>query len=137
MGRRTIQHFSPDYIVEFCRKHPIDWMNAHKEKAQRGGDGDKASRHLRDPSKGTPTPAMEEFLNLLDGNDLFSQEEYERYCFSLADSSARRAACRSWRPVSGNHLDREAWRGGRARLSGEQTLLVGGVWGRTLYYRWS
>lgn len=71
MSERALLYIPSAEIVEYISAHPIDWADEHKDKAKRGGVGDLL----------TPTPAVEEFLNLLiDQRGLFTQEEYMRYC---------------------------------------------------------
>lgn len=67
----SLYHFSADYIMEFVSRHPIDWSNGNL--AKKGGPGDQAGM--------PPTPAVLEFLNLLDQKqDLFTQAEYANFC---------------------------------------------------------
>lgn len=57
--------------MNFTKNHPINWYWEDKKLADRGGAGDIK----------TPTPAVLEFLNLLDEKRvLFSQDEYADYC---------------------------------------------------------
>jgi hypothetical protein len=70
---KTLLYFPSSEIVSFIAHHRIDWDN--RELARRGGVGDHAGI--------TPTPAVEEFLDLLISRQaLFTQREYMEHCWS-------------------------------------------------------
>lgn len=72
MNGRTLLYIPSDEIVDFVSRNPIDWDN--QEYAKRGGIGDRAGV--------TPTPAVEEFISLLQlKTRLFTQEEYMKHCW--------------------------------------------------------
>lgn len=85
MSERALLYIPSAEIVDYIAMNPIDWgdnttvalSNKQITKlgklAGRGGIGDSAGV--------TPTPAVEEFLNLLvEKRGLFTQEEYMFYC---------------------------------------------------------
>lgn len=70
----TLLYIPSTEIMGFVSDNPIDWRNEHKLTAKRGGYGDQAGP--------TPTPAVEEFLKMLqDRRALFTQQEYAVWCF--------------------------------------------------------
>jgi hypothetical protein len=73
VDKHTLFFLSSNYILYYISTHPILWHD--RAPAQRGGLGDQAGM--------TPTPAVEEFMSLLNTNrDLFTQEEYARSCIA-------------------------------------------------------
>lgn len=74
MSERALIYIPSEEIVSFVTNHPIDWMDRQRDFAKRGGAGDSAGA--------TPTPAIEEFLNLLiEKRSLFTQREYMHHCW--------------------------------------------------------
>lgn len=72
MAEVTLIYVPSDEIIRFVTANPIDWCD--RDNAKRGGVGDKAGM--------TPTPAVEEFLNLLIARrGLFTQKEYMEWCW--------------------------------------------------------
>lgn len=72
MPGKTLLYIPSDEIVDFVSRNPIDWDV--KEYARRGGSGDQAGM--------PPTPAVEEFLDLLlERCALFTQREYWVHCW--------------------------------------------------------
>lgn len=73
MPGKTLLYIPSDEIVNFVSRNPIDWDRL--ELARRGGVGDQAGM--------PPTPAVEEFLDLLiEGQKLFTQREYLCHCWN-------------------------------------------------------
>lgn len=71
MSGKTLIYIPSDEIVDFITKNPIDWGD--RDAAKRGGIGDQAGV--------TPTPAVEEFIDLLlTKRSLFTQDEYIQHC---------------------------------------------------------
>lgn len=71
MDRRVLLALSPPYIVRYIAQHPVRFDDAWA--AKRGSIGDTAGV--------TPTPAVHEFLVLLEEKkDLFAQPEYIAHC---------------------------------------------------------
>lgn len=84
---RALLYIPSSEIVDYITRNPIDWGDSTSvtlsnrrvvrlgELAKRGGIGDTAGV--------TPTPAVEEFINLLvSKRGLFTQDEYMRHCVS-------------------------------------------------------
>lgn len=68
----TLLYIPSDEIIRFVSDNPIDWSDP--DLAKRKGPGDRAGA--------TPTPAVEEFLNLLlIERQLFTQKRYADWCF--------------------------------------------------------
>lgn len=62
------------YILNYLRFHPVEWGDL--EWSRRGGFGDQAGP--------TPTPAVREFLALLEQKgDLFTQREFVEHCIRV------------------------------------------------------
>lgn len=71
----SLIYMPSQYIVKYMGANPINWLQAHKDKAKRGGLGDKCGV--------TPSPAVFEFLNLLhERKGLFNQKDYKEYCWA-------------------------------------------------------
>lgn len=74
MSERALIYIPSSEIVDYITINTIDWADNHKELAKRGGVGDSVGV--------TPTPAVEEFLNLLIAKrGLFTQYEYMAHCW--------------------------------------------------------
>ncbi len=85
MSERALIYIPSTEIVDFVTKNPIDWGDDTEvtlENKKKVKLGDLAKRNgVGDTAGVTPTPAVEEFLNLLiEKRGLFTQDEYMRYC---------------------------------------------------------
>lgn len=110
MTERALIYIPSEEIVSFVTQNPIDWLeNPKKDKFyyQAITDDDKEKPQFRDRSRYTvkdfyalggfgdqagvtPTPAIEEFLNLLiERRSLFTQYEYMHYCWGKWESWIR------------------------------------------------
>lgn len=71
----TLIYIPSHTIVDYVTKNPVNWIPSHAYLAKRGGLGDQCGV--------TPTPAVYEFLQLLQKEKrLFTQKEYRDYCFN-------------------------------------------------------
>jgi hypothetical protein len=71
MDKYSLYFFGTIYILNYIKFHPVEWSDL--ESSRRGGVGDQAGP--------TPTPAVREFLALLEQKgDLFTQREFEEHC---------------------------------------------------------
>lgn len=70
----SLIYISSETIVNYVSKNPVNWLEDFKGMAKRGGIGDQAGV--------TPTPAIQEFLELYhDTKSLFTQRDYRDWCF--------------------------------------------------------
>lgn len=80
MSERALLYIPSAQIVGFVTRNPIDWSK--REWSELHGPGDMAGK--------TPTPAVEEFLNLLiQKRGLFTQKEYMQHCWDAWDTWIR------------------------------------------------
>lgn len=74
MGESLI-YMSSQHIMDYVEQHPIMWMDDKKEMASLGGAGDKAGL--------PPVPSVELWIRCLRTKEqLFTQEEYAKFCFA-------------------------------------------------------
>lgn len=73
-------------IVRYVSEHPVDWMDGQRHLANRPGC-------LADQAGMTPVPAVQMFLECYHAKQqLFSQTEYQEFCFSNSTWSSWLAA---------------------------------------------
>ena len=82
MAERALIYIPSREIVNFITAHPINWLDNMKDLAKRGGVGDSAGV--------TPTPAIEEFLNLVVSLRGLTQRQYMEHCWQAWESWIRR-----------------------------------------------